>query len=319
VQKQVFLNKINEDFIETTMIARIGSIILVTFGLLLGTATVHAQRVQQVFKTPQAAMEEFGYAVKARDDALCRMMLGEDYKDFIPAPTKEDYQRFIDAWDKAHAIVMDSPTFAHISVGAKGWTLPIPLTKQGTDWRFDMDQAVQEMQQRTIGSNEIAVIQAMLAYGDAQMEYAEKDRMGDGVLQYAQRLQSTPGTKDGLYWPTNADEPLSPIGEYFAQTKSVEAIDERGFHGYLFRVMTSQGTAAPGGVLDYIVNGRMIGGYALIAWPVAYDETGVMTFMVNQAGQVYQKNLGTATDRLARQISTFNPDASWQKVSKDDL
>lgn len=301
------------------MIARIGSIILVTFGLLMGAASVHAQRVQQVFKTPQAAMEEFGYAVKAKDTTLFRMMLGDDYQNFIPAPTKEDYQRFIAAWDKAHAIVLDNPTVAHISVGDKGWTLPIPLIKQGADWRFDMDQAIQEMKQRTIGSNEIAVIQAMLAYGDAQMEYAEKDRMGDGVLQYAQRLQSTPGKRDGLYWPTNADEPLSPIGEYFAQTKAVDGIDERGFHGYLFHVLTSQGAAAPGGKLDYIVNGRMIGGYALIAWPVVYGETGVMTFIVNHAGQVYQKNLGPATDRLARQISIFNPDASWQKVSKDDL
>jgi hypothetical protein len=308
-----------QTFIESTMIARIGSVFMLTMGLLLTSATAQAQRIQQVFKTPQAAMEEFGYAVKIKDDLLFRLMLGDDYKTFIPSPTKEDYQRFLAAWDKTHKIVMDNPQLAHIGVGEKGWTLPIPLVKQGTDWRFDLDLAVQEMKQRSIGANEIAVIRAMLAYGDAQMEYAEKDRMGDGVLQYAQRLQSTPGTKDGLYWPTNADEPRSPIGEYFAESKSIDGIDERGFHGYLFKVLTSQGRAAPGGVLDYIVNGRMIGGYALLAWPVIYGETGVMTFMVNHAGQIYQKNLGLATPRLAKQISTFNPDATWQKVSKDDL
>jgi len=301
------------------MFVRIGSVVMMTIGLLLASATVQAQRIQQVFKTPQAAMEEFGYAVKNKDDLLFRLMLGDDYKSIIPAPTKEDYQRFVAAWEKMHTIVMDTPQLAHIGVGEKGWTLPIPLVKQGNDWRFDIDLAIQEMKARTIGANEISVINAMLAYGDAQMEYAQKDRMGDGVLQYAQRLQSTPGTKDGLYWPTNANEPRSPIGEYFAQSKSVDGIDERGFHGYLFRVLTAQGSAAPGGILDYVVNGRMIGGYALLAWPVTYGETGVMTFIVNQAGQVYQKNLGPATQQLVKQISTFNPDNTWQKVSKDDL
>jgi hypothetical protein len=301
------------------MTARISSILIVTLAMLMGSVAAHAQRLQQVFKTPQMAMEAFGSAVKAKDQSAFRLMFGDDYQNFIPAPTQEDYQRFINAWDKAHAIVMDTPSSAHISVGDKGWTLPIPLTKQGVDWRFDMDQAVQEMKQRTIGANEIATIQAMLAYGDAQREYAEKDRIGDGVLQYAQRLQSTPGTKDGLYWPTNANEPRSPIGEYFAQSKSIDGLSERGFHGYLFRVITAQGAAAPGGALNYIVNGRMIGGYALLAWPVSYGETGVMTFIVNQAGEVYQKNLGVATDQLVKQISTFNPDASWQKVSKQDL
>lgn len=301
------------------MIARIGSVLIMTIGLLMASATTQAQRVQQVFKTPQAAMEEFGYAVKNKDDLLFRLMLGEDYKSFIPAPTKEDYQRFIAAWEKSHSIVMDTPQLAHIGVGEKGWTLPIPLVKQGVDWRFDLDLAAQEMRQRTIGGNEIAAIKAMLAYGDAQMEYAEKDRMGDGVLQYAQRLQSTPGTKDGLYWPTNADEPRSPIGEYFAESKSLDGMDERGFYGYLFRVLAAQGASAPGGVLNYVVNGRMIVGYALLAWPVTYGQSGVMTFMVNQAGQVYQKNLGPATEQLAKQITSFNPDGSWQKVSKDDL
>lgn len=301
------------------MIARIGSVLILTLGLLLASVTSQAQRVQQVFKTPQAAMEEFGYAVKNKDDQTFRMILGEDYESYIPAPSKEDYQRFVAAWEKSHSIVMDTPQLAHIGVGEKGWTLPIPIIKQGVDWRFDLDLAAQEMKQRTIGSNEIAVIKAMLAYGDAQMEYAEKDRMGDGVLQYAQRLQSTPGTKDGLYWPTNADEPLSPIGEYFAESKSLDGIDERGFYGYLFRVLTTQGASAPGGVLDYVANGRMIGGYALLAWPVTYGQSGVMTFIVNQAGQVYQKNLGPATEQLAKQIMSFNPDGSWEKVSKDDL
>lgn len=301
------------------MMTRFSSIFLLSFAMLFAATATHAQRVQQVFKTPQAAMAAFGAAVKADDDASFQLLLGEDYKDFIPVPSKQDYQRFIAAWDKAHAIVLDTPSFAHISVGDKGWTLPLPLIKQGEDWRFDMEQATQEMKQRTIGANEIAVIQAMLAYGDAQREYAQIDRMGDGVLQYAQRLQSTPGTKDGLYWPTNANEPRSPIGEYFAETRSVDGMAERGFHGYFFRILTAQGPAAAGGSLNYIAKGRMIGGYALIAWPVVYGETGVMSFMINQAGEVYQKNLGPQTESVQKNVLIFNPEASWQKVSKDDL
>ena len=301
------------------MMTRFSSIFLLSFAMFFAATATHAQRVQQVFKTPQAAMAAFGAAVKADDDASFQLLLGEDYKDFIPVPSKQDYQRFIAAWDKAHAIVLDTPSFAHISVGDKGWTLPLPLIKQGEDWRFDMEQATQEMKQRTIGANEIAVIQAMLAYGDAQREYAQIDRMGDGVLQYAQRLQSTPGTKDGLYWPTNANEPRSPIGEYFAETRSVDGMAERGFHGYFFRILTAQGPAAAGGSLNYIAKGRMIGGYALIAWPVVYGETGVMSFMINQAGEVYQKNLGPQTQSVQKNVLIFNPEASWQKVSKDDL
>lgn len=301
------------------MKTRFISALIVAIGILLTTANASAQRMQQVFSSPESAMHEFGEAVKAKDKQALRLMLGDDYLDIIPAPTKEDYQRFIGAWEKAHFIVTDSPELAHIAVGDKGWTLPIPLAKTRMGWFFDMDAADEEIDQRTIGANELATIKAMLAYGDAQKEYAEKDRIGDGVTQYAQKLQSSPGKRDGLYWPTNADEPRSPIGEYFAQSKSIEGMENRGFYGYRFRILTRQGPAAPGGAKSYIEGGRMTGGYALIAWPIVYGETGVMTFIVNQLGEVYQKNLGANTAKSVHTITSYNPDKSWTKVSQDDL
>jgi len=301
------------------MNTRFISTLIFTLGLLITAGNAAAQRMQQVFSTPEVAMHEFGEAVKAKDEKALQLMLGEDYLDIIPAPTKEDYQRFIGAWEKAHYIILDNAEQAHIAVGDKGWTLPIPLVKMRMGWFFDMDAADEEIEQRTIGANELATIKAMLAYGDAQKEYAEKDRMGDGVIQYAQKLQSTPGKKDGLYWPTNADEPRSPIGEYFAQSKSIDGLENRGFHGYRFRILTRQGNAAPGGAKSYIENGRMTGGYALVAWPIEYGTTGVMTFIVNQLGEVYQKNMGTNTAQSVNAITSYNPDKTWSKVSQDDL
>lgn len=301
------------------MISRFSSYLIVITSLLLGSTIASAQRLQQVFQTPQTAMKEFGDAVKAKDMKALTLMLGEDYKDIIPEPTKEDYQRFVGAWDSAHSIIMDTPDLAHISVGTKGWTLPIPLSKISMGWIFNMDLADDEIDARLIGSNELSTIKAMLAYGDAQREYQSVDRMGDGVLQYAQKLQSTPGKRDGLYWPTNANEPRSPIGEYFAQSKSIDGLDRRGFHGYQFRILTAQGPAAQGGTMSYLKNGRMTEGFALIAWPVEYGETGVMTFIVNQSGDIYQKNLGNTTASLVRNISRFNPDQTWSKISEADL
>ena len=301
------------------MISRFSSALFLIASLLLGTTSANAQRMQQVFKTPQVAMEQFGEAVKAKDLNALTLMLGEDYKDIIPEPTKEDYQRFVAAWDSAHGLIMENPDLAHISVGTKGWTLPIPLAKISMGWIFDMDRADDEIDARQIGANELSTIKVMLAYGDAQREYQAVDRMGDGVLQYAQKLQSTPGKRDGLYWPTNANEPRSPIGEYFAQSKSIDGLERRGFHGYQFRILTAQGPAAKGGAKSYIQNRQMTEGFALIAWPVEYGETGVMTFIVNQDGVVYQKNLGPATNAVVKNIYSFNPDKTWTQVSEADL
>ena len=282
--------------------------------MLLSAGSAIAQRVQQVFESPQAAMEQFGAAIRNNDGSALNAMLGDGYESIIPPVTQADYKQFLTAWDKKHEIVMNDANHAHIGVGDKGWTLPIPLVKQRNGWMFDMDEAEDEIQMRTIGANELAVMQVLLAYHDAQNEYAEVDRNGDGVLEYAQKIQSSPGAKDGLYWPTLSSEKLSPLGELFADATAKGALEGKGYYGYDYRVLKAQGKAAHGGAMSYLVRGKMIAGFGLIAWPVRYGETGVMTFIINQDGQIFQKNLGSHSTAIAKSIQTFDPDASWTKV-----
>lgn len=282
--------------------------------LLLSTGSAIAQRVQQVFESPQAAMEQFGAAIRNNDVAALNAMLGDGYESIIPPVTKADYKQFLTAWDKKHEILMNDTEHAHIGVGDKGWTLPIPIVKQRNGWMFDMDEAEDEIQMRTIGANELAVMQVLLAYHDAQNEYAEVDRNGDGVLEYAQKIQSSPGAKDGLYWPTSSSEKPSPLGELFADAAAKGALEGKGYYGYDYRVLKAQGKAAQGGAMSYLVRGKMIAGFGLIAWPVRYGDTGVMTFIINQDGQIFQKNLGPNSTAIAKNIQTFNPDATWTKV-----
>lgn len=296
------------------MLTRLISMFILSSSMLLTAGTAFAQRVQEVFASPEAAMEQFGAAVRNNDREAIRQMLGDDYESIIPPVTQDDYKQFLAAWDKKHQIVLNDPNHAHIGVGDKGWTLPIPLVKQRNGWMFDMDEAQDEIHTRAIGANELAVIQVMLAYHDAQSEYAEADRNGDGVLEYAQKIQSSPGTKDGLYWPTTSPEKPSPLGELFVDATAKGALEGKGYYGYDYRILKGQGKDAAGGAMSYLVRGRMIAGFALIAWPVKYGDTGVMTFVINQAGQVYQKDLGPNTTALAKRIQAFNPDSSWSKV-----
>ena len=282
--------------------------------LLLSTGSAIAQRVQQVFESPQAAMEQFGTAIRNNDGPALNAMLGDGYESIIPPVTNADYKQFLTAWDKKHEILMNDTEHAHIGVGDKGWTLPIPIVKQRNGWMFDMDEAEDEIQMRTIGANELAVMQVLLAYHDAQNEYAEVDRNGDGVLEYAQKIQSSPGAKDGLYWPTSSSEKPSPLGELFADAAAKGALEGKGYYGYDYRVLKAQGKAAQGGAMSYLVRGKMIAGFGLIAWPVRYGDTGVMTFIINQDGQIFQKNLGPNSTAIAKNIQTFNPDATWTKV-----
>ena len=198
---------------------------------------------------------------------------------------------------------------AFLGVGKHGWTLPIPIVKTASGWRFDTKAAPEEMRIRRIGRNELNVIQVALAYTDAQKEYRLRDWDGDGVLQYATRGLSTPGKHDGLYWASLPGEPESPLGAEFADAKPGQP-----YHGYLYKILKAQGKDAPGGARSYIKNGHMTEGYALVAWPARYDDTGVMTFIVNQDGVVYQKDLGPNTDAAARATNVYNPDATWSKA-----
>lgn len=260
-------------------------------------------------------MEAFGNAVIDSDEAALQAMFGANFRQLIPPVGAELRYEFIEAWAKSHKIEADGDRRARIAAGLKGWTLPIPLEKTATGWRFNMKAGMDEIAIREIGRNELSTIQVAKAYADAQREYFAKDRNGDGVPEYAQKIASSPGKMDGLYWPSTANEELSPLGRRLADAAAEKGRKPGTYHGYSYRILTAQGPDAPGGARNYIADGRMTGGFGLLAWPASYGKSGVMSFMINQDGQVYEKNLGTNTAAQAARVITFNPDASWRKVS----
>jgi hypothetical protein len=272
---------------------------------------------QQIFPSPIAAMNAFGDAVATSDEDALKAVLGADFRTFIPPVGAEARYRFLAAWAKSHAIRPDGDSKAFVAVGGDGWTLPIPIVKTAQGWRFDTRAGAEEMRLRRIGRNELAVMQVMLAIYDAEREYARQDHNGDGVLEYAAKFGSSPGKRDGLYWPTKAGEALSPLGEAVAAARAAGGGSEGGYYGYRYKLLTGQGKNAAGGAYDYVVRGRMIGGFAAVAWPVRYGDTGVMTFVVNHDGVVYEKDLGTDTAAIASAMTRFDPDSTWQKAEPD--
>lgn len=282
---------------------------------LLFFAPLSPVRAQAIFPTPEAAAEALADSVARHDDQELQNILGKNYEKLIPKRdvAEEDKTNFLAAWAQGHKIVPDGSARARVEVGTDGWLLPIPLVKVANGWKFDPVAAADEMRTRRIGRNELAAIQASLAFVDAQREYASIDRNDDGVLEYAQHVLSSPGKHDGLYWPTDPGENESPLGPLFA-TREIGV----GYHGYHFRILKAQGPHAQGGARDYMIGKRLRGGFALIAWPVRYGESGVMTFIVNYRGVVYEKNLGPDTDKIARAVTRFDPDSSWTAVKQDN-
>ncbi len=287
--------------------ARLLAAVLLLLGIV--AAPAHAQ---QAFPSPDAAAAALVDGLASNDGDALRRVLGPDWKRFIPTADLDqgDVYAFLAAWAQSHRIVADGADRAHLAVGASGWTLPIPIVKESDRWRFDTRAAADELRTRRIGRNELAAIQAALAYYDAQKEYALADRDSDGVPEYAQRIVSTPGKRDGLYWASLPGESESPLGPAYGDARSGDA-----YHGYHFRILRAQGPNAPGGAYDYRVRGRMIAGFGLVAWPAKYGDTGVMTFILSHAGQLYQKDLGPGTDALARAMTRFDPDSTWEKVA----
>jgi len=270
---------------------------------------------QTAYPSAEAAADAFTAAVESRDAEAQKKLLGDDWKKFIPAEDidDEDRKRYLEAWNKSHAVVTDDEGLTMVEVGEKGWTLPIPIVQTDEGWVFDVAAGADEMKTRRIGRNELATINAVLAYYDAQRDYALRDRNGDGVLEYAQRVISTPGHKDGLYWARLDGEEASPLGPVFGEDQP-----GRSYHGYFYRILEGQGPAAKRGARNYMLAGRMVGGFALIAWPVTWDDTGVMTFMISHAGVVYESDLGSETDKRARAVDVFNPDDTWTEVEVVD-
>ena len=270
----------------------------------------------QGFPTPDAAAEALTEAIRKQDDKAIGRILGVDWHDLIPGSDWQDdelREQFLKAWDENHRIIQETPDKALVGAGTTGWISPIPIVKQGNEWRFDVDAGRIELAARLIGRNELAVIQTLLAIVDAQHDYAALDPMKLGVPVYARRLMSSPGLKNGLYWEARPGEPPSPLGPLLAKAQPGE-VERDGYYGYRFRLLYSQGPDAPGGARDYLVRDRMMGGFAVIAWPVRYGETGVSTFMVSNDGDVYEKNLGEDTAKQAAAITVFNPDKSWEKA-----
>lgn len=282
--------------------------------LVLLVAAAPAALAQKAFPSAAAAMNAFGDAVATSDDDAMKALLGADYRALVPPAGAEVRYRFLAAWAKSHAIKPEGDAKAHVAVGDDGWTLPIPIVKTAQGWRFDTRAGAEEIRVRRIGRNELAAMQVVLAIFDAEKEYARVNPGGDGVLQYAARLASSPGKRDGLYWPTKSGEAPSPLGSLVAAVHAAGGGAGAGYHGYRFKILTGQGKSAPGGAYDYIAGGRMIGGFGVVAWPVRYGDTGVMTFTVNHDGVIYQKDLGPDTAARAGAMTRFDPDSTWLKA-----
>jgi hypothetical protein len=285
--------------------------VTVTCALCLGA--LPAAHAEKDFSSPDAAMSAFGEAVANNQEATLKSIFGQHFRDLIPPADAELRGRFLDAWGKSHEIKQIDDHHAQIAVGNDGWTFPIPLVKNAQGWRFDMRAGAEEMRLRRIGRNELAVIQTMLAVYDAQREYALTDHDGNGLLEYASKLVSSPGKQDGLYWPTQADAPPSPLGAAFIRA-TARSTKDTGYHGYHYKLLTSQGPHAPGGAYDYLAHGKLFGGFAVIAWPVRYGDTGIKSFMVSHAGQVYERDLGPDSAAKANAMSSFDPGPGWAKV-----
>jgi hypothetical protein len=276
---------------------------------------------QQNYKSPEAAVDALVTTAKSGDMKAALEVLGRDGEDIISSGDKVSDDavraRFVASYDAKHQIAMEGAKKAILIIGDNDYPFPIPLekNKDGT-WSFDTQAGREEILARRIGHNELDAIQTSLAYVDAQNDYAAKDR-GDGVGTYAMHFVSAAGKKDGLYWPTAQGEEESPLGELFAAAsrQGYRAGEGRSpYHGYYYKILTKQGPAATGGAADYVVHGKMIGGFALVAYPAEYRNSGVMTFIVNHDGTVFQKDLGPDTAKLAEAMTSFNPDSTWKKV-----
>lgn len=280
------------------------------------SAAKPAPAKQQSFASPEQAADALTEAIRKDDDKAVSAILGSGWRDLIPGTRQdEDDQRakFLAAWDEAHKVELQGDSKAVIEVGKTGFTMPIPLLKESDGWRYDVEAGRKEIEARYIGRNELTTVQTLLAIVDAEHDYLALDPMKTGLATYARRLLSSPGKKDGLYWEVKPGEPDSPLGPLVAKAQPGSREEGQGYFGYHYRMLYGQGPDAPGGAHSYLAGGRMIGGFAVIAWPVRYGDTGVSTFIVSNAGDVYEQDLGPDTAQRAAAITVFNPDKDWQK------
>jgi hypothetical protein len=289
----------------------------------LGGANAGTALKQKGFATPEEAVKAFAAAMASNDEKELLSIFGMAGKELISSgdPVLDQQRRdaFMADYNRKNQLAQEGPRMV-LKVGEKDWPFPFPLVKKGGQWFFDTKAGKEEILNRRIGENELSTVQTLLAIVDAQREYAMNDRDNDGIREYAEKFGSDPGKRNGLYWETQPGEEPSPLGELVAGARA-EGYRKSGskqgpipFHGYYFRMLAKQGKHASGGAFDYVVKKNMIGGFAVIAYPAAYGSSGVMTFMVNHEGVVYEKDFGRNTAKTATAMMSFDPDTTWKRV-----
>lgn len=297
----------------------------VTAPQVIAAPLAQAEKVkvaQKTFASPAEAVDAMVDAVKSGDAVRLRAILGPGGGKLINSGDEvadaQHHKEFAVNYETAHKIKTEGDARAILLIGKDEWPMPIPLVKQGDSWRFDTRQGSEEILKRRIGKNELSAIEVVRAIVDAQREYVAKDQDQNGLLEYAPKFVSAPGKRDGLYWKAAGSEPQSPLGPLIAAAARdgyapTATLAIEPYHGYYYRILTRQGKDAPGGAYDYIVKGRMIGGFAVVAYPARYGASGITTFIVNHDGVVYEKDLGKSTAILAEKMTAFDPDASWKR------
>jgi hypothetical protein len=280
-----------------------------------------AKPKQKSFESPESAVENLVKALRDHDEKALLALFGPGSEPIISSgdtgDDRERREKFLRFYDEKNRLQRTGDGKVILIVGNNDWPFPIPIVKTGQNWRFDTKQGKEEIIHRRIGENEDGAIQTCLAIADAQREYASVDHDGDGLLKYARKFQSAKGKRDGLYWEAESGEPPSPLGPLVAQARSegyMTGQKPEPYNGYFFRILTAQGKSAKGGAYSYLVKKKMVGGFAIVAYPAVYGSSGVKTFIVNHEGVVYQKDLGPKTSKLAQAMNVFNPDKTWEKA-----
>lgn len=289
--------------------------------LMVPLATLAAE--QTTFATPEEAVDALMTALKADDDAAMLAIFGEKHKSLVVTPDKAansaSRAELLGRMQSFRNLQDAGADRRLLFIGDQAWPVPIPLVRSGARWRFATEEGEEEIINRRIGANENGAINVLHAYLDAQRQYASRDRNGDGVLQYAQRLGSTPGKRDGLYWEADAgkEDEASPFGPLIAESAVYLKGHKPGdaYRGYHYRILDRQGKSAPGGAYSYVINGRMIAGFAMVAYPDVYGKSGVMTFIVSNNGKVFQKDLGRNSGQIGAAMTTFDPGPGWKLVA----
>jgi DUF2950 family protein len=277
-------------------------------------------RAQETYPSPEAAVKDLVESAKTGTPGFGDRILGKEGAALLRSGDADQDAANLKEFNEAAAALTaidDGPNGEKIlRVGKNNWTLPLPLVKTGAGWQFDVAKGREEMTDRRVGYNELSAIEACKAYVAAQEEYRRLDRDGNGLREYARRLVSTPGTHDGLYWPRETQADISPLDGFVTDAGLAKRSGEKPepYKGYYYRILTAQGPAAPGGAFSYLINGHMIAGYAMVAWPAKYGDSGVQTFICGENGIVYQKDLGPDTATLGASMAQYNPDPSWKAV-----